>query len=117
MGLEVEFNTVLALRNISELESGAREEDECVPLEMVVGDSYSFLKSDQRIYPLMQEMDLLETLGNQKFSSPIAKIKITEVRHFLYGDPGEETVHTRGTYEVVRVIDELSQRAWWNVFK
>jgi hypothetical protein len=112
MGLEIEFNTLLVLRNMSEFHEGTRKKEECIPSDLEKEVSYSFLKSGQRIYPLMKEMALLET-RNGNLSDPVAKIILTEINHMVY----EEKLYTRGTYQVVNIIDDLSRRSWWNCFK
>lgn len=37
MGIQVEFNPDLALRNISEFKKGNRKEDECIPEKLETG--------------------------------------------------------------------------------
>lgn len=99
MGLVVEFNTVLALRNNQEYRDGNREADECIPDKLTVGSLYTFTKQGQRIYALNKEMPLLETQGNHQFSSELAIVSIQEVSHYL--EQGE--VYTKGSYRVIRL--------------
>lgn len=47
MGIQVEFNPDLALRNIEEFENGNREIEECIPENMETDKIYSFLKKGQ----------------------------------------------------------------------
>ncbi|MBD3281655.1 hypothetical protein GF391_02820 [Candidatus Uhrbacteria bacterium] len=102
MGIQVEFNPDLALRDISEFESGNRKKEECIPDNLTAGEVYEFLKSGQRNYWLHGELPLLETKGNSVLSRPKASIRIIEVSHFLDGDK----VFTRGKYKVVDVFDD-----------
>ena len=83
MGIVVEYNPDLALRNISESKNGNRKIEECIPEDISVGEVYSFLKKGQRNYWLQGEIPLLETKGNQDLSSPKASIIILEVIHFI----------------------------------
>jgi hypothetical protein len=100
MGIQVEFNPDLALRNWGEFESGRRMREECLPEELKLGVVYDFLKKGQRNYWLMGEIPLLQTEGNQVLGKPLASIIIVEVTHFL--KDGE--MWTRGKYKVVEVF-------------
>lgn len=102
MGICVEFNPDLALRNISELKKGNRKKEECVPEDLSVGKVYSFLKSGQRNYWLCGELPLLETQGNAALSRPLASIIILEATHFKENNK----VYTKGKYKVVEVFDD-----------
>ena len=102
MGIKVEFNPDLALRDTEQFKTGNRKEEECIPDPLMAGKVYSFLKKDQRLYWLHGEIPLLRTEGNQKLSRPIASVVIQWATHFL--DNGE--VYTRGEYEVVKVLDK-----------
>ena len=62
MGIQVEFNPDLALRNISEFTSGNRKESECIPENLQTGETYDFLKHGQRNYWLEGEIPLLASL-------------------------------------------------------
>ena len=101
MGIKVEFNPDLALRNFSVCEKGERKAEECIPRTLEVGKSYTFLKEGQRLYWLEGEFPLRETQGNQNLSRPVASIIIKEVVHFMQ----DEKLFTRGTYEVKKVFD------------
>ena len=74
MGIQVEFNPDLALRNISEFKNGNRKEEECIPENLEAGKIYSFLKEGQRNYWFFGENPLVETKGNQELSRPKASI-------------------------------------------
>ena len=40
MGIQVEFNPDLALRDISEFEKGNRKKEECIPEDLKVGEVF-----------------------------------------------------------------------------
>jgi len=102
MGIVVEFNPDLALRNISEYKKGDRKVEECIPENIIVGKVYNFLKSGQRNYWLQGELPLLETKGDAKLSRPIANILILEATHFT--DNGK--IFTKGKYKVTEVFND-----------
>jgi hypothetical protein len=108
MGIKVEFNPDLALRNIAEYENSQRKIEECIPENLEVGKVYAFLKSEQRLFYLSDsefwgngQIPLCETNGKEELSRPIASIKILEATHFL--ENGK--VFTKGKYRVVEVFD------------
>tara|TARA_B100000315_G_C14335338_1_gene477136 strand:+ start:408 stop:761 length:354 start_codon:yes stop_codon:yes gene_type:complete len=101
MGIVVEFNPDLALRDYSEFEKGNRKEEECIPNNLEAGKVYNFFKKDQRNYWLFGEIPLRETKGNQVLGKPIASVIILEATHFLEG----KEMFTRGKYKVVDVFD------------
>lgn len=100
MGIIVEFNPDLALRNIAEFKYGNRKIEECIPEPLEVGVVYDFLKKDQRNYYLHGEIPLLETKGNAVLSEPLASIIILKATHFV--ENGQ--VYTKGKYKVVKII-------------
>ena len=103
MGINVEFNPDLALRNISEFKAGNRAVEECIPESLEAGKIYSFLKKEQRNYWLSGEIPLIETRGNENLSRPKASIIILEATHFVENNE----IWTKGKYKVVEVfIDE-----------
>jgi len=101
MGIQVEFNPDLALRDLSRYDTGERDSEECIPKPLEAGQTYSFLKQGQRNYWLDGEIPLLITEGDGKLSRPIAGIVILEATHFKKDDE----IFTRGLYRVVRVFD------------
>lgn len=104
MGIIVEFNPDLNLRDISEFKKGNRKEEECLPENLEEGKVYSFLKKDQRNYYLLGEVPLRETKGNQMLSRPIASIVILETTHFTENNQ----LYTKGKYKVVKLLgDEI----------
>ncbi|KKP32876.1 MAG: hypothetical protein A2312_03095 [Candidatus Staskawiczbacteria bacterium RIFOXYB2_FULL_32_9] len=103
MGIVVEFNPDLALRNISEFMAGKRKKQECIPEPMKIGEVYDFLKEGQRLYYFGgEELPLLETKGNANLSEPLASIIILEATH--YREDGK--VFTKGKYKIVKIIAE-----------
>ena len=102
MGIQVEFNPDLALRDISEFEKGKRHKEECIPEKLFAGRTYKFFKYGQRNYWLHGELPLVKTKGNQKLSAPLASIIILESTHVLVR--GE--IVTRGKYKVVEVFKD-----------
>ena len=100
MGIQVEFNPDLALRNIKEYKKGARKKEECIPEDLEAGQVYPFLKREQRNFYLLGEIPLIETKGNGVLSRPKASIILEEVTHFMKG--GE--LFSRGAYRVVEVF-------------
>ena len=103
MGIEVEFNPDLALRDFG---TTNRAVEECIPERLIEDETYPFLKKGLRNYYLKGEIPLVITTGNQQLSRPIAAIIILEATHFLRN--GE--VYTRGIYEVKRVLDPKNSR-------
>lgn len=102
MGIVVEFNPDLALRNIKEHKSGKRKIEECIPDNLKIGKVYPFLKKDQRNYWLFGEIPLIGTKGNQVLSRPIASIQIVEATHFLE----KNQMMTKGKYKVIKVFED-----------
>jgi len=104
MGIKVEFNPDLALRNISEFKNGNRKIEECIPENLEVDTTYPFLKCDQRNYWLYGPIPLIETKGNEVLSRPKASIVITEATHFIYNG----AIFTRGFYKVFEVFNDAA---------
>lgn len=102
MGIAVEFNPDLALRDFEEFKAGRKKRQECLPAKIERGKVYNFLKSGQRNYWLEGELPLLRTKGNQKLSRPLASIKILEATHFIY----QNLPFTKGKYKVIEIYDE-----------
>lgn len=104
MGIQVEFNPDLALRNIVEAAAGRRGPAECIPNGLRAGDIHPFLKQGQRIYWFGGEIPLVETKGDQQLSPPKASIRIIEATHYIGDADGK--VWTRGKYEVMEVFTD-----------
>jgi len=102
MGIKIEFNPDLALRNINEWKTGRREQEECIPENLEEGKIYNFLKKDQRNYWFFGELPLIETEGNEKLSRPIASVRIIEETHFLRNDE----IYTKGQYQVKKMFTD-----------
>lgn len=110
MGIQVEFNPDLALRNIAEVKNG-RKKEECIPEHLEAGKVYDFLKQSQRNYWLQGEIPLLETKGNQQLSKPLASIIILEATHFMH----DGVPFTKGKYKVIEVFAD--ERIRFNGFQ
>ncbi len=102
MGIKVEYNPDLALRDMSEFQKGSRKIEKCIPENLEAGKVYSFLKKGQRNYWLYGEIPLVETKGNEVLSRPKTGIIILEAAHFI--QDGE--VWTRGKYKIVEVFKD-----------
>lgn len=102
MGIKIEFNPDLALRNISEFKNGDRKIEECIPDPLKEGEIYSFLKTGQRNYWLDGEIPLLETKGDEILSRPKASIIILEAVHFKDG----QDTYTKGKYKIIKVFKD-----------
>jgi len=102
MGILVEFNPDLALRDISHFKEGKRKIEECIAENLEEGKVYSFLKEGQRNYWLLGEIPLLETKGNQVLSAPKASIIILEAIHFVENDK----TYTKGRYRVIEIFKD-----------
>ena len=104
MGIQVEYNPDLALRNIEEFRAGRRKEEECIPKGLEPGKVHPFLKQGLRNFWLEGEIPLVETEGSGKLSRPLASIVIQKSTHFM--NDGKQC--TRGTYRIVEVFDTES---------
>ena len=102
MGILVEFNPDLALRNISEFKEGNRKVQECIPETLKEGEIYNFLKEGQRFYWLEGELPLLETKGTGNLSIPKASVVILEITHFRENNK----TYTKGKYKLIKIISE-----------
>ena len=102
MGIQIEFNPDLALRDISEFRAGNRKIEECLPEILEEGRVYDFLKEGQRCYWLEGELPLLETKGMGNLSKPKASIIILEATH--YKENGKN--YTKGKYKLIKLIKE-----------
>jgi hypothetical protein len=113
MGIKVEFNPDLALRDISEYKKGNRKIEECIPGSLEEEKIYDFLKKDQRNYWMHGEIPLIETRGGEKLSRPRASIQILEATHFLK----DKEIWTRGKYKIVEVFkdDNVKFEGLWRV--
>ncbi len=107
MGIKVEFNPDLALRNIEEFKAGKRKIEECVPENLEKGKIYEFLKEDQRHYCMICQSPLVETQGGGKLSKELAAVRILEVTHFF---DDKNKVWTKGKYRVEEVFDPNDNR-------
>jgi hypothetical protein len=100
MGIQVEFNPDLCLRDRYEFSAGRRKNEECLPEKLEQGKVYDFLKEGQRNFYMAGEFPLRETKGNQQLSRPLASIIMVEATHFLQ----EGKIWTKGKYKVVKLL-------------
>jgi hypothetical protein len=103
MGIQVEYNPDLALRNIQHFKDGTRDLEECIPENIESGRVYPFLKKGARLYYMLDDepVPLIQTEGNSKLSRPLASIRIVESTHFRR--QGE--IWTKGTFKVLEIFD------------
>ncbi len=120
MGIQIEFNPDLALRDYSEFLNGSRKQEECVPKELETGKIYDFLKKGMRVFWLTDdeewnkgEMPLTITKGSQKLSRPIASIKIIEATHFLLNNEP----YTKGKYKIIEIFDTNNSKINFESYK
>lgn len=104
MGILVEFNPDLALRDYDEFKKNRRKHEECLPLKLEKCKVYNFIKKGQRNYWIEGEIPLLRTKGNQNLSRPLASIVILEATHLLIN----KVPYTKGKYKVIEIFDESS---------
>jgi len=102
MGIKVEFNPDLALRNVSQFHNNNRKIEECIPENLEVGKIYDFLKKDQRLYRIYWEIPLIETKGGEVLSRPKASIMILEATHFLK----DWEVRTKWKYKIIEIFED-----------
>ena len=113
MGIKVEFNPDLALRNIQEFRNGSRKREECIPEQLAAGSVHEFLKEGQRNYYLEGEIPLRETQGNQVLSRPLASVVILEATHFLL----QGKHYTKGRYKIVQPLDPKSPKQYFEGYE
>ncbi|MEK6938136.1 MAG: hypothetical protein AABX04_03760 [Nanoarchaeota archaeon] len=109
MGIQVEFNPDLALRDISHHREGKRSLEECLPKLLREGATHHFKKKGQRNYYFLEPVPLLETKGNQRLSRPLAAVTILEATHFLK----EGIMYTKGRYRIEKVFDPASLEVYF----
>ncbi len=102
MGIQLEFNPDLALRNIREHHEGRRGIDECIPENLEVGKEYNFYKEGQRAYWLQGPIPLCETQGGGRLSKPLAAVQIIRPTHDTTHD---NKLYTTGKYRVLKIRD------------
>jgi hypothetical protein len=112
MGIQIEFNPDLALRNINYYKSGKRSLEECIPEKLEKGNIYGFLKEGQRNYWLIGEIPLVQTEGEGILSKPLASIVIFEATHFTK----EDRIYTKGKYEVKELFNPSDNKIHFNGF-
>lgn len=99
MGIKVEFNTDLTLRAHG---TEDRSRIECLPKVLKKGDTYRFLKEEQRIYNIEDKIPLKETTGNQQVSQTLVEITIIELTHFIH----DKKPYTKVFYRIIETYPE-----------
>ncbi len=102
MGIKIEFNPELALRDYTEFRAGRRKESECIPEKLETNKVYEFTKEEQRNFWMLGEIPLIETKGGGVISRPIATVQMMEVVHFLE----KNVVYTKGKYKVIEIFHD-----------
>lgn len=97
---DAELCTKLALRTKNGSGAG-RGKGEFLPDRLDTEDIFSFVKEGQRVYPLHEDIPLVETQGDGKISDPIAMVRIVETP-IHYRKNGK--IYTSGRYEVVECL-------------
>lgn len=101
MGIQVEYNDVLALREWGDEE---RAEVETIPPDLKEGDTYDYRKNGYRILPLMKAIPLVQTKGGQKFEKVVALVCIQNIT--VEADPMGDRIFTFGQYRVIKILDQ-----------
>lgn len=101
MGVQLEFNWLLALRKDTPKNRTGRDISELIPSELQRGSEYRFRKEGLRVYPLHQPMLLAETEGNNNLGVPRGIVIVREYTHKTEG--GRDI--TEGKYMVERIVD------------
>lgn len=104
LGFSVEFNDKLALRPFIEYQNGKRKREECID-QLLQCSTYEFLKSDRRVFPLHENIPLVITAGEQRFSEPLALVQILEYTHAI----SDGKIYTRGRYKVEQLLVDLTK--------
>ncbi len=94
MGIEAKFNPELALRPIG---TKGRRQEECIPEDFNEGQTYTALKTGQRILYFGGEVSL-RIYNGEELSRPIASIEILEATHFKDND----IMWTKVKYKVIK---------------
>lgn len=110
-GIQIEVNTVLALRPYA---SEGRHADECVPSVLNLGSYHNFIKEGYRIYNLLEPIPLLITRGEQDFTEALAMVRVFHCQVEAKADdiPGttylKYPIQTRGKFKVISLIEVQS---------
>ena len=103
MGILVEYNPDLALRDISHFHEWKRKIEECIPEKLEIWKTYNFLQLWQRNYYLCdnEPVPLIKTEWNTILSRPFASIKILEATHFNLN----WEIWTKWIYKIIEIYD------------
>ena len=109
MGIQVEFNDVLALRHYDYAEYAICEAG-CVPKDLVVDSQHEFLKVGYRVMPLDKPIPLVITEGKGRFSKVLGLVIIRCV--CVDKDPLSDEMKTTGVYRVSKVFNDEESDKW-----
>lgn len=107
MGISVEYNDVLALRESGDTE---RTERETIPVNIQEGVVYTYQKDGYRIFPIGKVIPLVVTQGRQQFTRVAALVVIGRVSVDL--DPCDSQSVSCGWYRVIKVLDLAQSNQW-----
>ena len=105
MPLNISYCKLLALRAHN---APKRKPEESLPSSILIGEVYSFDKSEQRVFDIQRLIPLHETKGGEQLGRPLALIRIIEPTHYENG----QEVRTRGTYRIERLISPSEKLVW-----
>ncbi len=100
MGLEVEFNSILALRAWGTEE---RDRDETIPDSLTLEGFYNFQKSGYRVYPLNKPIPLVITEGDGNF---IKIVGLAEIKRLKVEMGSNGKLLTTGTFKFISEISK-----------
>lgn len=110
MGIQVEYNDVLALRGQGDEE---RAEVETIPPDLKEGETYDYRKNGYRILPLVKAIPLVQTKGGQNFEKVVALVSIQNV--IVEADPWGDRIFTSGEYRVIKILDKKQSDQWLKI--
>ncbi len=110
MGIPVEYNDVLALREWGDLE---RSESETIPPNIREKGIYDYKKDGYRVLPLLKIIPLVQTKGGQNFEKVVALVTIENIT--VEADPIGDRIITFGQYRVIKVLDQALSDRWMTI--
>ena len=107
MGIQVEFNPDLALRDISHHREGKRSLEECLPKLLREGATHHFKKKGQRNYYFLEPVPLLETKEINDYP-PSSRRYYSGSNSLL-----KRIMYTKGRYRIEKVFDPASLEVYF----
>ena len=115
MGIKVEYNDVLALRESDNSNLELRE-TQCLSRLLHHGSTHDYLKLGYRVFPLRKTIPLVVTKGDQIFTRVPALISIWSIN--VDSDPFDKTdIHTFGKYTVVNLLNKEQSDMWLKILQ